>query len=112
MIVTVPHDVAETPGAGKAAEVHGALEDGDFVTVLGKAVSKQTPAFRGDMRYVEMSPYWNVPYSIAVNELLPALEARPDDAGLQKTARSTVTAEAIVLAFVVVTTASLVAAAI
>jgi copper transport protein len=44
--------------------------------------------------------------------LLPALEARPDDAGLQQTARSTVTAEAIVLAFVVVTTASLVAAAI
>jgi copper transport protein len=44
--------------------------------------------------------------------LLPALEARPEDAGLQQTARSTVTAEAIVLAFVVVTTASLVAAAI
>ena len=44
--------------------------------------------------------------------LLPALDARPDDAGLQQAARSTVTAEAIVLAFVVVTTASLVAAAI
>jgi len=44
--------------------------------------------------------------------LLPALEAHPDDAELQRTARSTVTAEAIVLAFVVVVTASLVAAAI
>ena len=44
--------------------------------------------------------------------LLPALEARPGDAGLQRMARSTVTAEAIVLAFVVVVTASLVAAAI
>ena len=44
--------------------------------------------------------------------LLPALEARPDDAALQHTARSTVTAEAIVLVFVVATTASLVAAAI
>ena len=44
--------------------------------------------------------------------LLPALEARPDDAELQRTARATVTAEAIVLAFVVVVTASLVAAAI
>ncbi len=44
--------------------------------------------------------------------LLPALEARPDDADLQRTARSTVTAEAIVLVFVVVVTASLVAAAI
>jgi len=45
--------------------------------VVGKAVSKQTPAFRGDMRYVEMSPYWNVPYSIAVNEFLPALKKDP-----------------------------------
>ncbi len=45
--------------------------------VVGKAVSKQTPAFRGDMRYVEMSPYWNVPYSIAVNEILPALKKDP-----------------------------------
>jgi murein L,D-transpeptidase YcbB/YkuD len=45
--------------------------------VVGKAVSKQTPAFRGDMRYVEMSPYWNVPYSIAVNEVLPALKKDP-----------------------------------
>lgn len=45
--------------------------------VVGKAVSKQTPAFRGDMRYVEMSPYWNVPYSIAVNEILPALKNDP-----------------------------------
>jgi murein L,D-transpeptidase YcbB/YkuD len=42
--------------------------------VVGKAVSKQTPAFRGDMRYVVLSPYWNVPYSIAVNEILPSLE--------------------------------------
>jgi murein L,D-transpeptidase YcbB/YkuD len=45
--------------------------------VVGKAVSKQTPAFRGDMRYIVMSPYWNVPYSIAVNEILPALKKDP-----------------------------------
>jgi len=45
--------------------------------VVGKAVSKQTPAFRGDMRYVVLSPYWNVPYSIAVNEILPALKRDP-----------------------------------
>ena len=46
--------------------------------VVGKAVNKQTPAFRGDMRYVIMSPYWNVPYSIAVNEMLPRLANEPD----------------------------------
>lgn len=45
--------------------------------VVGKAVSKQTPAFQGNMRYVVMSPYWNVPYSIAVNELLPAIKQDP-----------------------------------
>ena len=44
--------------------------------------------------------------------LLPSLEARPDDAALRRTARSTVTAEAIVLVFVVIVTASLVAAAV
>ena len=44
--------------------------------------------------------------------LLPALGADPDDGALRQMARSTVTAEAIVLTFVVVVTASLVAAAI
>lgn len=43
--------------------------------------------------------------------LRPALEARPDDVGLLRSIRSTVTAEAIVLAFVVAVTAWLVAAA-
>jgi murein L,D-transpeptidase YcbB/YkuD len=46
--------------------------------VVGKAVNKQTPAFRGDMRYVIMSPYWNVPYSIAVNEMLPRIANESD----------------------------------
>lgn len=46
--------------------------------VVGKAVNKQTPAFRGDMHYVEMSPYWNVPYGIAVNEILPRALREPD----------------------------------
>lgn len=43
--------------------------------------------------------------------LRPALEEHPGDAGLQRSIRSTVTAEAIVLAFVVAVTAWLVAAA-
>ncbi len=43
--------------------------------------------------------------------LLPALEANPDDADVQAKLRSTMTAEAIVLVFVVVVTAFLVAAA-
>lgn len=43
--------------------------------------------------------------------LMPALERNPDDQALHESVRSTVTAEAIVLAFVVVVTAWLVAAA-
>jgi murein L,D-transpeptidase YcbB/YkuD len=46
--------------------------------VVGKAINKQTPAFRGDMHYAVMSPYWNVPYSVAVNEMLPRLAREPD----------------------------------
>lgn len=46
--------------------------------IVGKSLNKQTPAFRGDMEYAVMSPYWNVPYSIAVRELLPAAMRDPD----------------------------------
>jgi murein L,D-transpeptidase YcbB/YkuD len=33
--------------------------------------------FSGDMTYVEINPYWNVPPSIARNELLPKIKADP-----------------------------------
>jgi murein L,D-transpeptidase YcbB/YkuD len=46
--------------------------------VVGEAVDKQTPAFRSDIRYIEFSPYWNIPYSIAVKEILPAIARNPD----------------------------------
>jgi murein L,D-transpeptidase YcbB/YkuD len=54
---------------------HIALE---MRVVVGKSVDKQTPAFRGDMQYLVLSPYWNVPYGIAVNEMLPRLPNEPD----------------------------------
>ena len=37
----------------------------------------QTPVFSDKMDYVEMNPYWNVPHSIAIKEMLPKLRARP-----------------------------------
>jgi murein L,D-transpeptidase YcbB/YkuD len=40
-------------------------------------VDKQTPAFRSDLRYNEFSPYWNIPYGIAVREILPAVARDP-----------------------------------
>lgn len=45
--------------------------------VVGKAVRNETPVFIGTMRYVEFSPYWNVPSSILRDEILPDLASDP-----------------------------------
>ena len=45
--------------------------------VVGRAMRTETPVFIGEMRFVEFSPYWNVPPSILRNELLPRLENDP-----------------------------------
>jgi murein L,D-transpeptidase YcbB/YkuD len=37
----------------------------------------QTPVFERDMRYVVLRPYWDVPYSITKNEMLPKIRANP-----------------------------------
>ena len=44
--------------------------------VVGKPYH-QTPVFSDEIEYLEFSPYWNVPRSIAVNEELPKLKANP-----------------------------------
>jgi murein L,D-transpeptidase YcbB/YkuD len=41
--------------------------------VLGKAMKTRTPIFTEDMRFIEFSPYWNVPPSIARDETVPRL---------------------------------------
>jgi L,D-transpeptidase YcbB len=45
--------------------------------VVGKALNTRTPVFMDEMRYVVFSPYWNVPPSIARNEIIPALRKDP-----------------------------------
>ncbi len=37
----------------------------------------QTPVFEKDMRYVVLRPYWDVPFSITRNEMLPKIRANP-----------------------------------
>jgi murein L,D-transpeptidase YcbB/YkuD len=37
----------------------------------------ETPVFSSTMTYVELNPYWNVPYSIATKELLPVVQKVP-----------------------------------
>lgn len=48
--------------------------------VVGKPYHA-TPVFSDEMTYVEVNPYWNVPYSIATKEYLPKL--RKDPSALQ-----------------------------
>jgi murein L,D-transpeptidase YcbB/YkuD len=46
--------------------------------IVGKAFeATQTPVFAADMTYLIFRPYWEVPYSIAVKELVPAARANP-----------------------------------
>jgi L,D-transpeptidase YcbB len=48
----------------------------DTRVVIG-APYRRTPVFSGNMTYLELNPYWNVPPSIARNELLPKIKADP-----------------------------------
>lgn len=50
--------------------------------VVGKK-DAQTPAFSGDMTYIVLAPFWNVPSDIAENETLPSVVKDP--AYLQRT---------------------------
>jgi len=46
--------------------------------IVGRAYPQtQTPVFEGDMRYVILRPYWDVPYSITQHEMLPKIRANP-----------------------------------
>jgi murein L,D-transpeptidase YcbB/YkuD len=44
--------------------------------IVGKVYHK-TPVFTGNLRYVEVNPYWNIPDSIAVKEIVPAMQKDP-----------------------------------
>jgi murein L,D-transpeptidase YcbB/YkuD len=46
--------------------------------IVGKALDTRTPLFDEAMRFIEFSPYWNVPPSIARGEIVPRLRRDPD----------------------------------
>jgi len=46
--------------------------------IVGKALDTRTPVFDEEMRFIEFSPYWNVPPSIARQETIPRLRRDPD----------------------------------
>jgi murein L,D-transpeptidase YcbB/YkuD len=45
--------------------------------IVGRAYDTRTPLFEEPMRFIEFSPFWNVPPSIARGELLPKLRRDP-----------------------------------
>ncbi|MDF3838197.1 L,D-transpeptidase family protein [Cupriavidus basilensis] len=49
----------------------------EMKVIVGKALDTRTPLFKEDMRYIEFSPYWNVPPSIARAETVPRLRRDP-----------------------------------
>jgi murein L,D-transpeptidase YcbB/YkuD len=56
--------------------VEGGRKAIDMAVVVGKQQS-QTPVFSDRMEYVELNPEWNVPPSIAREEILPKLASDP-----------------------------------
>lgn len=45
--------------------------------VVGRALDRRTPVLLEELRYVEFRPYWNVPRSIVIGEILPMIEWNP-----------------------------------
>lgn len=45
--------------------------------IVGSALKTRTPLFVEEMRFIEFSPYWNVPPSIARQETIPRLRKEP-----------------------------------
>lgn len=54
----------------------GEKEVMEMKVIVGK-VMNSTPVFADEVEYVDFSPYWNVPNSIATQEILPNIKANP-----------------------------------
>ncbi len=79
VVVNIPEFVL------RAYEVHDGKVDVKVTmkVIVGKAMDTRTPLFDEDMRFVEFSPYWNVPPSIARHETVPRLRRDPAYFGQQ-----------------------------
>ena len=49
----------------------------EMKVIVGKTIGTRTPLFDEDLRFIEFSPYWNVPPSIARAEVVPRLRRDP-----------------------------------
>ncbi len=63
--------------AAADAQPPAVRQDFAMKVIVGKALDTRTPLFDEDMRWIEFSPYWNIPASIARKETVPKLRANP-----------------------------------
>ena len=73
VVVNIPEFVL------RAYEVHeGRIEvRREMKVIVGKAMDTRTPLLVETLRFIEFSPYWNVPPSIARGEVVPQLRRDP-----------------------------------
>ncbi len=74
IVVNLPEFVLRAYEVADDGQVHLALESR---VVVGRALDTRTPLFDEDMRFIEFSPYWNIPPSIARSETIPKLKRDP-----------------------------------
>lgn len=73
VVVNLPEFVLRTYAVG-----HGGLaEQNSMRVIVGRAMDTSTPLFDEDIEFIEFSPYWNVPASIARRETLPRIRNNP-----------------------------------
>jgi L,D-transpeptidase YcbB len=73
IVVNVPEFVL------RAYEVRGDRFDVqlEMKVIVGRALETRTPLISEDLAFIEFSPYWNVPRSIATEETVPRLRRDP-----------------------------------
>jgi len=74
VVVNIPEFVLRAYEAGTDGRVTVHVES---KVIVGQALDRHTPLIREEMRHIEFRPYWNVPASIAREELVPLLKRRP-----------------------------------
>ncbi len=84
-VIDQPPVIVNVPAFRLYAFSTGSDKEADLLSmdvVVGDAFDHQTPMFSGRMQYLVFAPYWEVPASIARDEILP--KARADIAYLER----------------------------
>jgi murein L,D-transpeptidase YcbB/YkuD len=64
--------------AGFQLDIYQAKKHVHNMRVIVGRPDRSTPVFKGDMRYLVVNPSWNVPFSIAIKDMLPKARQNPD----------------------------------